>query len=55
MDGRCGGVLDDGLHTHTSHTCESLVVCGLSWMDGWRKRVMKVRSVLNFARNCVKA
>lgn len=43
---------------HTPHIWEWLVVCGLGWMDGWmergRKGVMKDRSVLNFARNCVK-
>lgn len=34
--GRCvwGGRADC---SHTPHTCESLVVCGLSWVDGWMK------------------
>lgn len=39
--------------THTPHTCQWLVVCGLRWMEGGRG-VMKGGSVLNSARNCVK-
>lgn len=30
-----GGTRRQTAHTHTPHTCESLVVCGLSWMDEW--------------------